>query len=354
MRQAFLFSFQPIYVSLSLAMKLSSAPKIIISRTDGIGDVVLTLPLIRALKKKYPAAEISLLAKSYLKPLADACENIDRFIDWDALSVLPEAERPKAFKEFGAEVIVHVFPRPEIAQMASKAGVKYRIGTSHRFYHWLYCNIRVNFSRKDSPLHEAQLNFTLAEPFGITVIPSTEEIGKSYGLTKIAALDERWKKEIDEHKFNLIIHPLSKGSSRNWDWKNYNKVIEILPTDQYKIFVTGSEEESMAITENMLIYHPSAIDMTGKLDFSQLIAFIANSDGLVAASTGPLHIAAAVGIKAIGIYPSIRPMHPGRWAPLGPKARHLALTKDCVACRESTQCKCINTITAEQVKRALV
>jgi heptosyltransferase III len=335
-------------------MKLSASPKIVISRTDGIGDVVLTLPLARYLKKKFPAGEISFLGKKYIQPLIDCCESIDKFIDWDALAALPENERAKAFKEYGAEVIIHVFPTPEIAKMASQAGVKYRIGTSHRFYNWLYCNVKVNFSRKDSPLHEAQLNFKLVEPLGMTYVPSMEELGANYGLTRIPALDKVFEEELDERKFNLIIHPLSKGSSRNWDWKNYNKLIEILPPDQYKVFVTGTMDESMAITENILIYHPSVTDLTGKLNFTELIVFIAKANGLVAASTGPLHIAAALGKKAVGLYPSIRPMHPGRWAPLGPKARHLSLNRECNNCRESGNCSCINSITAEQVKRLLV
>ena len=334
-------------------MKLSSNPKIIISRTDNIGDVVLTLPLAKALKEKYPQAEILFLGKKYIKPLIDCCENIDQFIDWDTLSNMPEDESTFFLKAIAAEVIIHVFPRPEIAKMAYKAGIKYRIGTSHRFYNWLYCNRRVDFTRKNSPLHEAQLNFKLAEPLGITTIPTLDELGRSYGLTKIPTLDEVWKNELNSGKFNLILHPLSRGSARNWDWKNYNRLIEILPADKVQLFITGTEAESVQITENILMYHPDVTDMTGRLDFAQLIAFIANADALVAASTGPLHIAAALGKRIIGLYPSIRPMHPGRWAPLGPKATYLALKKDCVECKNNNYCKCINSITAEQVKGLL-
>lgn len=334
-------------------MKVSTNPKIIISRTDNIGDVVLTLPLAGFLKEKYPESEILFLGKKYIKPLIDSCENIDQFVDWDTLSAMPEDERIFFFKNIGAEIIIHVFPRPEIARLAYKAGIKYRIGTSHRFYNWLYCNKRVDFTRKNSPLHEAQLNFKLAEPLGVKDIPSLEELGNSYGLKKTPALNEEWKKQIDSNKFNLIIHPLSRGSARNWDWKNYNHLIEILPADRYKIFVTGTEAESAAITENIVLYHPEVTDLTGKLDFTQLIAFIANVDGLVAASTGPLHIAAALGKKAIGLYPSIRPMHPGRWAPLGPKAKCLALDKDCNDCKNGSYCTCINTITASQIGELL-
>lgn len=331
-------------------MKLSPAPKIIISRTDNIGDVVLTLPLARFIKEKYPQSEIIFLGKKYIKPLIDCCDNIDRFLAWDMLSSISEKEAIDIFKDLGAEVIIHVFPRPGIARMAYKAGIKYRIGTSHRFYNWLYCNKRVDFTRKNSPLHEAQLNFKLAEPLGINTIPSLNELGESYSLTKIPVLNEEWKKLLTSEKFNLILHPLSRGSARNWDWKNYNRLIEILPPDKFNIFVTGTEAESVSIKENILLHHPEVTDLTGQLDFTQLIAFIAGADGLVAASTGPLHIAAALGKRAVGIYPSIRPMHPGRWAPLGPKATYLALDKECNDCKKSGQCICINAITAEQVK----
>ncbi len=334
-------------------MKLSATPNIILSRTDNIGDVVLTLPLAQAIKKKYPGATILFLGKKYLKPLIDCCEHINQFIDWDTLSSIPEQEASFALKGRGAEVIIHVFPRPEIARIAYKADIKYRIGTSHRFYNWLYCNKRIDFTRKNSPLHEAQLNFKLAEPLGINTIPLLEELGNSYGLTRLPTLHEEWRKKLDPGKFNLILHPLSRGSARNWDWKNYNRLIEILPADKFNIFVTGTEEESALITENILLYHPGVTDLTGKLSFEQLIAFIANADGLVAASTGPLHIAAALGKKAIGLYPSIRPMHPGRWAPLGPNAHYLALDKDCIDCKNGGHCKCINDITAEQVKLIL-
>ncbi len=335
-------------------MKLSSNPKIIISRTDNIGDVVLTLPLAKYLKEKYPDSEIIFLGKRYIKPLIDCCENIDRFLDWDTLAAMPENESPQFLKDIGAEVIIHVYPRPEIARMAYKAEIKYRIGTSHRFYNWLYCNKRVDFTRKNSPLHEAQLNFELAKPLGITDIPSLKELGESYGLTTIPTLKKEWKDLFDRAKFNLILHPLSRGSARNWDWKHYNKLIEILPSDKFKIFVTGMETESALIAENILKHHPAVTSLTGKLDFEQLIAFIANADGLVAASTGPLHIAAALGKKTVGLFPSIRPMHPGRWAPLGPKANCLALSKDCTDCKKGGYCACINSIEAGQVKNYLI
>jgi ADP-heptose:LPS heptosyltransferase len=94
--------------------------------------------------------------------------------------------------------------------------------------------------------------------------------------------------------------------------------------------------------------------MTGKLTLKQLIGFIQAADGLIAASTGPLHIAAAMGKIALGIYPPIRPMHPGRWAPVGPKSAYLVENKTCSKCRKTNRCECMESIQPVAVKNKLL
>ena len=80
-----------------------------------------------------------------------------------------------------------------------------------------------------------------------------------------------------------------------------------------------------------------------------LINFINQADGLVSCSTGPLHIAAALGKYACGIYPPMKPLHPGRWAPLGKKAMYIVLEKDCFDCKKNMNCTCIQSILPTQV-----
>ncbi|MDR0603875.1 MAG: hypothetical protein LBG80_06185 [Bacteroidales bacterium] len=89
--------------------------------------------------------------------------------------------------------------------------------------------------------------------------------------------------------------------------------------------------------------------MSGKLSLQELICLINAADALVACSTGPLHIAAALNKLTIGIYSPIRPMHPGRWAPLGKNVHVLALDKKCNICRKTLDCQCIRSITPQQV-----
>ncbi len=327
------------------------APVIILSRTDNIGDVVLTLPLASVIRKKIPGAKIYLLAAGYIRPLADSCEHLHGFIDWNNLRSLDKDEQTTFIRSIKADAILHIYPNAEIARLARRAQIPLRIGTSHRLLHWLYCNRLVSFTRKNSNLHEAQLNFKLAAPLGIDAIPSLDELKTEYGLSRIPPLHD--KNLIDAGRFNLILHPKSRGSAREWDWKQWNILADILPADEFKLFVTGTEAEGKDIRKNLLAVHPQITDLTGKLDFSQLIAFISHADGLIAASTGPLHIAAALGKKAIGLFPPIKPMHPGRWAPLGPDASYLVLDKICSDCRGETYCTCINSITPQQVKKLL-
>ena len=63
-----------------------------------------------------------------------------------------------------------------------------------------------------------------------------------------------------------------------------------------------------------------AHDLTGRLALAELLAVLAAADGVVAASTGPLHLAALLGTRTLGLFSPVRPLHAGRWGPLGARA----------------------------------
>jgi lipopolysaccharide heptosyltransferase III len=96
-----------------------------------------------------------------------------------------------------------------------------------------------------------------------------------------------------------------------------------LPPDMYNIIITGSDKERLLLADWIKTLPVTVVDMTGKMTLPQLISFISNANGLIASGTGPLHIAAMTGINTLGLFPSVRPIHPGRWAPLGKQAGFL-------------------------------
>jgi heptosyltransferase-3 len=319
----------------------------IISRTDAIGDVVLTLPMAGVLRSLFPASRILFLGRSYTKDIIKACEHIDGFLNWDEMQQ-DQATAVQKLAATGADTIIHVLPDKRIARMAWQARIRERIGTTNRLYHWRYCTVRVPLSRKNSSLHEAQLNLRLLTPLGARENYTLEEIGRYYGLTRLAPLPPAVAVLLEPGRFNLILHPKSRGSAREWGLDNFRQLVTLLPRHRYKIFVTGTAAEGQLLAP-FLKQYPFLTDMTGRLTLSELMTFISGADGLVAASTGPLHLAAALGIHALGIYPPIRPMHPGRWAPVGEKAKVFVKEKDCEACRLSADCTCIREIRPQQL-----
>jgi ADP-heptose:LPS heptosyltransferase len=325
--------------------------KVIISRTDSIGDVILTLPVAGILKTKFPDSELIFLGRSYTKDVVQACEHIDQFLNWDEIAGHPDPV--SALRAVSADMIIHVFPRREIARLAKKAGIPYRLGTTNRLYHWGNCNKLVRLSRKNSKLHEAQLNLKLINRLSGVKDVSLDTISELYGLTKVGLLEDEFRELIDSDKFNLVLHPKSKGSAREWGLDNFIKLIHLLPAEKFRIFISGTEAEADLMKDSGILDHPHIENLCGKMTLSQLMSFIQACDGLVAASTGPLHLAAALGTKAVGIYPPIRPMHPGRWAPLGKEANFLVKEEECNDCRRGGKCHCMEEISPHAVKMML-
>jgi ADP-heptose:LPS heptosyltransferase len=297
--------------------------KILISRTDSIGDVILTLPMAGILKKRFPNVSIVFLGKNYTKSIIETSEHIDEFLSIDDLNKLNPKEQIQFIRNKNISHCIHVFPKKEIAQLMKKSGVQLRIGTANRAYHWLTCNKLIKLSRKNSDLHEAQLNCKLLSAVGINEEFSLVDLAAAYGFTKHLALPQKHKELLSKDKKNIIIHAKSQGNAVEWGLENFSKLISKIDKEKFQVFISGTQAEGQLL-QPLIKNNPDAVDLTGKLSLPEFISFINEADILIAASTGPLHICAALGKKAIGLFLDKRPIHPGRWAPIG-KDTHVVL-----------------------------
>ena len=328
----------------------------LVSRTDAIGDVVLTLPVCGMLKRLFPGCRVVLIGRSYTAAIAAACPWVDDFLELDKqveageLLVEPLLQQLRGYT---AAAIIHVFPNKLLARLAKQANIPIRVGTRNRLFHWLTCNRLVSLRRRHSPLHEAQLNLQLLQPLGYTQVPPLPAVAELVRLVPAVPMQSQWQQLLatrQPSQLNIILHPHSQGSAREWGLPHYGQLAQVLYTAGHRVFITGTKAEGtkLAATNWLQEYGPYlAADLTGEFTLPEFIAFIAATDGLVAGSTGPLHLAAALGRHALGLYPPIRPMHPGRWAPLGPLAEYLVFDRpDCQDCRtQPVQCTCIKAIT---------
>ncbi len=328
--------------------------RIIISRTDSIGDVLLTLPICAWIKSTYPSSTLLFLGKGYTKSVVECYDLVDEFINWKDFENQPKVEQTAAFRALHADAIIHVFPNRAIASLAKKVKIPVRVGTSHRSYHLLTCNHRLNFTRKRSDLHESQLNHELLRPFGLTTLPTLEEIvnATSHFHAPQLALPDFVSDALSTGRKTIILHPKSQGSAREWPMDKYIELSAQLAERNYTVFFTGTETEGLEFRER-IPKHDQIIDTTGKLSLDELVVFISKVDALLACSTGPLHIAGYLGIQTIGFYVPKRPIHPGRWKALGPNVSILVNDPDCAKCTKTDDCNCIADISVERVLELL-
>ena len=225
---------------------------ILVSRTDSIGDVVLTLPLVGAIKRYLPSSKVIFLGKSYTKAVIELCDDIDEFLNWDDLRKdLKKAHTVLQNKNINTAILV--FPDKQIAKVCKKAKIKYRIGTSHRVHNLLYCNRLINFSRRKSNEHEAILNLKLLNKVsGLQNKISFDNITELLNISvKRSDYPKGYISKNEDFKY-VILHPKSNGSAREWGLENFKTLINSLDKTKFRIFVCGTAVHSLGQTEKAL------------------------------------------------------------------------------------------------------
>jgi len=324
--------------------------RVLICRTDNIGDVVLTLPLAGYLKQINPEVQVDFLVRAYAAQVVRQC----RFVD--NVRTLEEQHDPQRMFADGAyDTVIFAYPSRRLAKAARRARVANRVGTSHRLFHLLTCNRLAHFSRVRSPLHEAQLNFELLKPLGLNYLPTLDQIPALYGLMapRLAEADAL----ATQAPFNLIVHPKSNGNGREWPLVRYEELARLLQGEpDVCLWVTGSaaEGELLARQAPGLLAMPNVRNLSGRFDLAGLMALIGVADCLVASGTGPLHMAAALGRPVIGLFPPIKPIDPARWGALGAQARSLCAPVRCATCTGIEACTCMAAISAGEVASAVL
>lgn len=322
--------------------------RVLVSRTDRVGDAVLTLPLCALLTQEL-GAEVIALGQRYCRAVFEASPFVSEVVDWDSVPMRWREQR-QLLARTEADVILHVFPRPAIAWAAVGARIPRRIGTSHRWYHWSTCTDLEHFSRKRSTLHEAQLNIKLARRL-LPSVPSVETLSRLTTLRPCVPLPADIDALIDATRLGVVLHPGSGGSAREWPLTHWHDLAWSVDPSRIQLFISGSGQERAALDSWCATLPSHVVDVMGRLELAGLIALLARVDGIVAASTGPLHLAAALGRHAVGLYPPTPPIHAGRWGPVGPYAESLTAPMQCRERHNSRdRCECMQTITVTAVK----
>lgn len=288
---------------------------ILFCRQDGLGDVVLSLPLAAAAKRLSPPLRVGFLVRPGNGDIVRACREVDHV--WEAG---PRAALDaRKLREW--DVAVALFPSLKLARSLFLARVPRRVGTSRRAYSALF-NERVPLHRRGSGRHETDLSFDLLD----AVARSDRAARPTFtlptdSLTRIANLLAR--KEISPSRRLAVLHPGSAGSSREWPAEHFRSVASRLARPDTTVVVTGSASER-GLAARVLEGQPAAaLSLAGETSLAELTALLACATVVVANSTGPLHLANALGSGAIGVFPPLADCGPARWGVLDHPERSL-------------------------------
>jgi ADP-heptose:LPS heptosyltransferase len=304
--------------------------RVLVSRTDAIGDVAVSLPIAGFLKSVNPDIQVDFLTRGYAAPVARAAAYVDRVL-------VSDADLSLDFSGYDAAILA--FPDADVARALKRAGVPIRVGTGRRWPFARFVNVRNGVSRKASGMHEAWHGMDLARTMhpapgwckpGLAVPNDPNEWHRWAELT--AEPWERVQAEIPgadrwlaHDRPNVILHAGSNNSATNWSIDDYMKCMEALNGEEVgcRVIWTGTEKEGQVL-KGRLGAECDAVDTTGQMNLDQLLSLIAAADGLIASSTGPLHMAAGLGTPCVGLYAADAPMWPERWHPMGAHASWLS------------------------------
>jgi len=153
---------------------MNERKKILLVRTDRLGDVVLTLPMLPVLRTHFPDAHLAILVSAYPAEILHRNPYLDEVLLYDdSVKLVPffQLLRSLRMRRFDTVVVVH--PTLRLALLAFLAGIPIRVGTGYRWYSFLF-NRRVYEHRKDSKRHEAEYNLNLLAALGCQWKPPLE------------------------------------------------------------------------------------------------------------------------------------------------------------------------------------
>ncbi|MDD5409371.1 MAG: lipopolysaccharide heptosyltransferase II [Candidatus Omnitrophica bacterium] len=332
--------------------------RILVVRTDRIGDVLLSTPVIKALRVKYPQAYISMVVAPYARDIVEGNPYLDEVIIYDKdikhkswIRSLKFARRLKN-KKFDLAVILH--PTNRMHLITFLAGIPGRLGYNRKF--GFLNNLARAHVKQEGRMHEAEYNLDLISTLGAS--------GNAQDLfMPIRPESEKWVKDlftgygIKETDKLLAINPGASCPSKIWPQDNFAKAAEILAKKHnFKVLVVSGPKDIHLANMIAAKIGDKALNLSGKTSVSQLASILKRCVLFISNDSGPVHIASSLGVPVISIFGRNQAgLSPRRWGPLGKQDKYLHKDVGCLQCL-AHNCKkefaCLKAISVEDVLSA--
>ncbi len=333
--------------------------KILIVRTDRIGDVVLSTPVINAARKAYPQSRIAVMVRPYTKDIVIGNLYLDEVIVYDKYGIHKNWLSTLKFaldlrkKRFDLALILH--PTNRVHIITFLAGIPLRIGYKKK------CGFLLTHSIEDKKhlgqKHELDYNFDLAGLAGIKMVDRILSMPLAEQDKEFAG-DVLRKNGFNSDDSLIIIHPGSSCPSKRWPPERFALLSDkINQLDKVKVVVVGGPDDKAIAEKICSCASLPIVNLCGQLELKKLAALIKFSRLFITNDNGPMHIASAVGTPVIAIFGRNQPgLSPRRWGPTGKK--DIVLHKDvgcktCLAHNCQNGFSCLKAVSMEEVLKCL-
>jgi len=309
--------------------------RILVVRTDRIGDVVLTTPSLQSLRVLYPEAKIDLLVSPLTKALVVGNPSIDKVIVDDRQGLHKgflgffRLVRGLRRRKYELAIIFHTKKRTN--SLCFFAGIPMRLGyKNNKFGFLLTCP--VDDRRVEGKKHEAQYCLDLLKevPGFSRNFQDILKLDKFKLYVSISEKSKIWRKNfflqnnIDKNDHIIAIHPGASDPAKRCSEIFFSQLINsLIKKYDVRIILIGAKD-IMDISNKIISSiafegskHQKVIDLTGLTSLEQLVSLLAKCSLLISNDSGPVHIASGVSTPSISIFTRNQPgINPTRWRPL--------------------------------------
>lgn len=278
--------------------------KILAVRNDRFGEFLLNIPALRALKKSYAGAKLTLLVNPYVQELTRCIDFVDEIITWENIR-----HKFSEIYKFGKELKAKKFdlclifnPSKESNIISFLARIPIRVGYNRKWAFLL--THRMEDKKYLGQKHEIEYNLELLSLIGIQTEDKTLSLKIDDGIIKGE---------------DIALHPFTSDPVKQWPIENFRKLAQRLVKElDKKVIVIGGREElnkGVAYFDNL---GANIINMTGRTTLIQLAALLKKCRLLISGDSGPVHLACAVGTQVVAIFRNDIPGKTAkRWGPWG-------------------------------------
>ena len=281
---------------------------ILVVNVNWLGDVIFSIPVFKAIKKRYPDSKVCCLAVPRVKDVLERCASIDEVIvfderqkhwtPWGKLKLVSGIQKRK----FDAAFLLH--RSMTRALLISMAGIPIRVGfDSEKQNAFLTHRIKSDQTIR----HRSDEYLQLIEGFGAPVIDRVCQLEVSSEMMDAVNL-KLLHANIEQKDRLVIINPGGNWDLKRWPAESFSDLVRRISKEfGWKVLISGGPGDLALANQIAFESQVSPVVWAGQTTLGELLALYKRANIVISNDSGPSHVASSVGTDVIALFGPTRP-----------------------------------------------